>query len=88
VVNIGDMVDVMTNGLWQSTKHRVIHTGGGLRVSVPFFYEPNWDAIIKPLEKCVQRTGGVPRFGEVVYKEHLQGKVSGNFYSSQQELED
>ncbi|KAA8909689.1 hypothetical protein FN846DRAFT_600909 [Sphaerosporella brunnea] len=82
VVNIGDMVSVMTNGLWQSTKHRVIHTGDRYRVSVPFFYEPNWDAVIKPLEKCVQKTGGAEKYGEVVYSAHLMGKVSGNFYSA------
>jgi isopenicillin N synthase-like dioxygenase len=81
VVNIGDMAEVMTNGLWKSTKHRVIHTGDRYRVSIPFFYEPNWDAVISPLEKCVERSGGVKRSGDVVYSEHLKAKVSGNFYS-------
>jgi isopenicillin N synthase-like dioxygenase len=44
VVNIGDMVERWTNGLWPSTRHRVIHRGTGYRVSVPFFYEPNFNA--------------------------------------------
>ncbi|KAF8458216.1 hypothetical protein BDZ91DRAFT_743282 [Kalaharituber pfeilii] len=44
VVNIGDMVEAWTNGLWKSTRHRVVHKGNGYRVSVPFFFEPDWNA--------------------------------------------
>lgn len=81
VVNIGDMIERWTNGLWKSTRHRVIHRGDGYRVSVPFFYEPNFEAMVKPLTKCVDRTGGVPVHKGNTYGEHLLGKVFNNFYS-------
>jgi isopenicillin N synthase-like dioxygenase len=81
VVNIGDMIERWTNGLWKSTRHRVIHRGDGYRVSVPFFYEPNFDALVKPLQKCVDRTGGNPVHTGNTYGEHLLGKVFNNFYS-------
>ncbi|KAF2734284.1 Clavaminate synthase-like protein [Polyplosphaeria fusca] len=80
VVNIGDMIQRWTNGLWKSTRHRVIHRGDGYRVSVPFFYEPNFDAMVKPLQKCVERTTGVPVHEGNTYGEHLLGKVFNNFY--------
>ncbi|KAF2642813.1 naringenin,2-oxoglutarate 3-dioxygenase [Massarina eburnea CBS 473.64] len=80
VVNIGDMMERWTNGLWKSTKHRVIHRGDGYRVSVPFFYEPNFEAVIKPLKKCVERSGKEPIHGGSTYGEHLLGKIEGNFY--------
>ncbi|MCJ1387559.1 hypothetical protein MMC18_000402 [Xylographa bjoerkii] len=80
VVNIGDMMERWTNGLWRSTRHRVVHRGEGYRVSVPFFVEPDFEARVRPLEECVRRSGGVERWGEVVYGEHLLGKVEGNFY--------
>ena len=80
VVNIGDMMERWTNGLWRSTRHRVVHRGEGYRVSVPFFVEPDFEATVRPLEECVRRSGGVQRWGEVVYGEHLVGKVEGNFY--------
>ncbi|KAF8422658.1 hypothetical protein EV426DRAFT_564175 [Tirmania nivea] len=80
VVNIGDMLERWTNGLWMSTRHRVIHGGENYRVSVPFFFEPDWVARIKPLECCLAQTGGVPKYDEVVYGEHLLSKVLGNFY--------
>ncbi len=44
VVNIGDMMERWTNGLWKSTVHRVVHRGEDFRVSVPFFYEPDFNA--------------------------------------------
>jgi isopenicillin N synthase-like dioxygenase len=80
VVNIGDMVERWTNGEWKSTLHRVIHRGSDYRVSVPFFFEPNFDAIIRPLDICIRRTGGKAIFDEVKYGDHLVGKIKGNFY--------
>jgi len=80
VVNIGDMMERWTNGLWKSTLHRVIHRGTQYRVSIPFFFEPNFDAVISPLPSCVKATGGKPLFKDEEYGEHLLGKIKGNFY--------
>lgn len=80
VVNIGDMIERWTNGLWHSVRHRVIHRGEGYRVSVPFFFEPNFDALVRPLGTCVERTRGEVRFEGVKYGDHLMGKLKGNFY--------
>ncbi len=82
VVNIGDMIERWTNGLWKSTMHRVIHRGERYRVSVPFFYEPNFDAMVRPLERCVERTGGGAIHQGSTYGEHLLTKVFSNFYYS------
>jgi len=83
VVNIGDMVELWTNGLYKSTRHRVVHRGGNYRVSVPFFLEPDLEARVGPLEECVERTGGVRVGREVRYGDHLAGKVGGNFYGGE-----
>ncbi|KIW04322.1 uncharacterized protein PV09_04614 [Verruconis gallopava] len=81
VVNIGDMMERWTNGEWKSTNHRVVHRGSNYRVSAPFFFEPDFDAEVAPLPKCVERTGGKALYGSVVYGEHLTAKASTNFYS-------
>ncbi|KAF2003734.1 Clavaminate synthase-like protein [Amniculicola lignicola CBS 123094] len=88
VVNIGDMIERWTNGLWKSTRHRVIHRGEGYRVSVPFFYEPNFNAMVRPLGKCVERTGGERIHQGNTYGEHLMGKVFNNFYKEEGEEEE
>lgn len=53
VMNIGDMFQHWTNGVYLSTLHRVINAGDKDRYSLPFFYDPNFDAVIEPLPSCV-----------------------------------
>ncbi|KAK3111502.1 hypothetical protein LTR53_013183 [Teratosphaeriaceae sp. CCFEE 6253] len=48
LVNIGDMLSEWTRGAYKSTAHRVIHTLPNARVSIPCFFDPNWDALIEP----------------------------------------
>ncbi|CAI5931795.1 unnamed protein product [Closterium sp. NIES-64] len=78
VVNIGDMLKLWTNGLYQPTPHRVVNRSRTFRVSVPFFYEPNFDARVEPLDALVKTTGP-SRLEPVVYGDHLCKKVFSNF---------
>ena len=77
-VNIGDMLSRWTNGRFRATPHRVMPTEGLERVSVPFFFEPNYDTRVEPLQCCVE-PGCVPDFEAVVYGDHLLKKTSTNF---------
>jgi isopenicillin N synthase-like dioxygenase len=79
VCNIGDMLKVWSNGIYQPTLHRVVNNSPRYRVSVAFFYESNFDAAIEPVEFCRERTGGVAKYEKVVYGEHLIKKVLNNF---------
>jgi isopenicillin N synthase-like dioxygenase len=50
VVNIGELLEVATNGYLKATVHRVISPRiGDDRVSIPFFYSPALDATIPVL---------------------------------------
>jgi isopenicillin N synthase-like dioxygenase len=49
LVNIGDMLSKWTNGLYVSTRHRVRHTSPETRISIPLFFDPNWEAHIFPV---------------------------------------
>ena len=74
------MMETWTNGEWKSTNHRVIHRSGSYRVSVPFFFEPDYDALVAPLQSCVARTGGVAKYPTIFYGKHLMAKVEeGSF---------
>ncbi|KAF7365225.1 Oxoglutarate 3-dioxygenase [Mycena venus] len=82
VCNIGEMWEIWTNGLYKSTLHRVVHRSSNYRVSVPFFFEPNFDARVKPLaaaNRIQGTTGTVPDKQPVVYGEFLMAKVGNNF---------
>jgi isopenicillin N synthase-like dioxygenase len=49
VVNLGELLEVATDGYLKATSHRVVSPPGE-RYSVPFFYNPRLDAHIEPLE--------------------------------------
>ena len=57
VVNIGDMLQRLSNHVYPSTTHRVVNPKGEdarkPRYSVPFFLHPNPDFLIKTLPSCV-----------------------------------
>lgn len=57
IVNIGDMLMQWTNDRWISTRHRVVNPprgagGAARRLSMPYFSQPNYDALIQCIETC------------------------------------
>ncbi|KAF5377963.1 hypothetical protein D9615_006707 [Tricholomella constricta] len=82
VCNIGEMWEIWTNGLYRSTLHQVVHRGSNYRVSIPFFFEPNFEADVKPLAAALRLQEPEDRKEyrkSVVYGDFLMGKVSNNF---------
>ena len=57
VVNIGDMLQRLTNHVYPSTTHRVVNPPGEAgrqsRYSVPFFLHPNPDVVLDPLPQTI-----------------------------------
>ena len=62
VVNIGDMLDRLTNGRLRSTTHRVVNPTGEAayraRYSMPFFLHFRPDYVIETLHSCVDAKSG------------------------------
>jgi isopenicillin N synthase-like dioxygenase len=50
VCNIGDMLDRMTRGVYRSTAHRVRNPAPRSRLSLPFFFDPNFFAPVQPID--------------------------------------
>lgn len=68
-MNVGDMLQVWTNGLYVAPEHRVLARGDKERFSAPFFYNPSYYARVAPMPACMGEQGA--RLGaqrEAVYK--------------------
>ncbi|KAH8517900.1 hypothetical protein H0E87_005715 [Populus deltoides] len=55
VVNLGDQLEVITNGKYKSVEHRVIAQTDGTRMSIASFYNPGNDAVIYPAPALVEK---------------------------------
>ena len=74
VVNVGDMLSRLTNGLLRSTPHRVINKSGRERFSCPFFFDPHTNAIIQPLNGT-----GKPKFSPINFGEFLREELEASY---------
>lgn len=70
VINIGDVLQIMSNDKYRSIEHRVTVNGIKNRVSVPIFVNPVPDAVIGPVPEVLE--GGVkPIYKQVVYSDYF-----------------
>jgi len=57
IVNVGDMLQRLTNHVYSSTTHQVVNPPGEAarrsRYSIPFFLHPNPDFVIETLSQCI-----------------------------------
>jgi isopenicillin N synthase-like dioxygenase len=79
VLNIGDLMMGWTNDRWRSGLHRVVNpprdaTGSTRRLSLVYFVNPNYDAMIECLPTC-QEQGRPPLYAPVKAGEHRLQKI-------------
>jgi isopenicillin N synthase-like dioxygenase len=79
VVNIGDMLQRLTNHVFPSTTHRVVNPPGAQarepRYSMPFFLHPNPDVVLDPLPCCVTPDNPCRYAASITAHEYLQERL-------------
>jgi isopenicillin N synthase-like dioxygenase len=80
VVNLGDLMAEWTNDRWVSTMHRVVNPPrgnalGSRRLSMTFFHQPNYDAVIECLPTCCS-TERPAHYGKTTSGEHVWMKIN------------
>jgi len=77
-VNLGDLMAEWTNDRWRSTLHRVVNPprteADSTRLSLLFFHQPNYDAVIECLPTCSD-AAHPPRYERITSGAHVARKV-------------
>jgi isopenicillin N synthase-like dioxygenase len=72
IINVGDMLENLSNGLFKSARHRVLAQNPDQdRFSMVFFLHPTPHSEIGPLPECIELTGGVQRYAPGTRDEFL-----------------
>ena len=78
VINIGDMLQRLTNGKLRSTTHRVVNPtpdrASKARYSMPFFLHFRSDFLIDPLDETIA-TGEKPKWAPITANDYLQERL-------------
>ncbi|KAL2338438.1 hypothetical protein Fmac_012884 [Flemingia macrophylla] len=81
VVNLGDQMQIMSNGIFKSIMHRVVTNTEKMRMSVAMFNEPGPDNEIGPVEGLIDDSRprlyrNVKNYGDINYKCYQEGKIA------------
>ncbi|CAK9186948.1 unnamed protein product [Ilex paraguariensis] len=71
VINVGDALQIMSNGRYKSIEHRVTANGSKNRVSVPIFVNPRPFDVIGPLLEVLEN-GEKPMYKQVLYSDYVK----------------
>ncbi|XAR59952.1 hypothetical protein NMG60_11033143 [Bertholletia excelsa] len=71
VINVGDALEIMSNGRYKSIEHRVAANGTTNRISVPIFVNPRPGDVIGPLPELIEK-GDKPVYKQVLYSDYVR----------------
>jgi isopenicillin N synthase-like dioxygenase len=77
IVDAGDMLQNLTNGVLKSTTHRVVNPPDARerRFSMPFFVHPRSEVSLAPLPGCIARSGGEQRYPDITAGDYLHQRL-------------
>ncbi|KAL6902151.1 hypothetical protein ACP4OV_005027 [Aristida adscensionis] len=73
VVNIGDTLDMLTNGTYRSIEHRVIPDAERHRTSIVMFHAASVGGLVGPLPELVK--GGEARYKSIKVEDYVKGHL-------------
>jgi len=84
VINIGDIVQVSSNDRYRAPLHRVLASDRRERYSLPFFYNPSYDAEYAPLDNLTNEASP-PRYRPINWGEFRWKRQQGDYANYGQE---
>ncbi|TMW60125.1 hypothetical protein Poli38472_000167 [Pythium oligandrum] len=88
VINIGDMLQVWSNDRFLAPLHRVLANGSSERFSMPFFYNPSYNANVEPL---ITSTSGeafkTPHYKPISWYDFRLRRFEGDYADHGEEIQ-
>ena len=72
IVNVGDMIQVWSNDAYQAPPHRVLAMEARARLSLAYFFNPAYSAVIAPLQ-------APRRYRDLPWGEFRRRRADGDF---------
>ncbi|CAL4932221.1 unnamed protein product [Urochloa decumbens] len=70
IVNVGDILEILSNGRYKSIEHRAVVHPTKERMSAAVFHQPCKDATVGPLPELVKKDGE-PRYSSIGYMDFI-----------------
>lgn len=77
VVNVGDLLERWTNGVFRSTPHRVVNSSGRERLSLVCAFDPNFETLVDPAIVCGE--GETPKYEPITCGDYLTWRMDRSF---------
>ncbi|KAI0520629.1 hypothetical protein KFK09_008107 [Dendrobium nobile] len=79
IINIGDMMEIVTNGRYKSIEHRAIINMEEERLSIAAFHSPSLDVVLRPFHELIDSDGQLYKTLTVkeYTSEYFAGKLNG-----------
>ncbi|KAE8729604.1 putative 2-oxoglutarate and Fe(II)-dependent oxygenase superfamily protein [Hibiscus syriacus] len=72
LANIGDHIEILSNGKYNSVLHRAVVNNRDVRISIAMPHGPALDAVVGPASKLVEDERNPPEYRAMKYKEYLE----------------
>ncbi|CAN0915820.1 Protein SRG1 [Linum grandiflorum] len=76
VVNVGDILEIITNGVYKSVEHRAVVNSEKKRMSIACFHSPRFDGVVAPAPSLVRGEEKPALFRSVTVEEFFKGFFS------------
>ncbi|KAK9055953.1 hypothetical protein SSX86_027040 [Deinandra increscens subsp. villosa] len=72
IVNVGDILEIMSNGVYNSIEHRATVNATKERISLAMFFNPKLEADVGPAKSLTTNTGEPPVYKTLIMEQYLK----------------
>ncbi len=76
VVNLADVMQVWTNDAYRAAVHRVVPMTAADRISIPYFLNPPYDAVVQPIPELADP---YPKYAPFEWRNYMRARNDDNF---------